>query len=103
VNALSVLRNDDYPKKKNLYIINKEMLKKNLIFEAFDEYFAYSLNILYISNKKKIHVLNRKEIKNFSYRILINNCSIENYYFGNFEKKKLIFILKFYMEMLRLK
>ena len=88
VNALSVLRNDDYPKKKNLYIINKEMLKKNLIFEAFDEYFSYSLNILYISNKKKIHVLNRKEIKNFSYRILINNCSIENYYFGNFEKKK---------------
>ena len=88
VNALSVINQDNYPNSKNLYIIDEEMVKRGIIFQSFNNMVDYILKIIYIPNNKIIHVLNRKEINNFSYRILINDCSKENYYFGNFNKKK---------------
>ena len=84
--ALSILSNNDYPVEKNLFIIDEKMNGTEFVsYHNMDDYY---LNVTYISTNKKIHVLNRKEIINFSYRILIQNCSIDNYYFGNFNKKK---------------
>ena len=84
--ALSILSKNDYPVEKNLFIIDEKM--NGTEFESYNNMDEYYLNVTYISTNKKIHILNRKEIINFSYRILIENCSIDNYYFGNFNKKK---------------
>jgi len=89
-NSISIVNNNKYgfSSGKKLYVINKEMTFNNMIFQIYNDKEDYKVNIEYISKDKIIYYRsneNRNKISN--YRIKINDCQKENYYYGAFNKK----------------
>ena len=73
---------------KKLYVINKDMVYNDIIFELFNNNEDYKVNIEYIPKDKILYYKNsenRNKISN--YRIKINECHKENYYYSAFNKK----------------
>ena len=73
---------------QNLYVLNKEMLSKQKIsFTLYDEKNNYAVNITYHKNKNSFIKYAQKRNNLLTYRIYIDNCKKENYFFSLFNTK----------------
>ena len=90
----------DIPSQKNIYILNEEMVNNNIKFQLYDETNNnYQVNIYYTNDNVKIYnkfLDKRTDIS--SYRIKIDNCQSNIYYYGIFNKidKEIIYIENIY-------
>ena len=72
---------------KKLYVINKEMIFNEIIYELSNNNDDYKVNIEYIPKDKIIYYKNSENRKTISnYRIKINECQKDYYYYGVFNK-----------------
>ena len=89
-NAISV-RNNEMISNKKFYIINKEIINNNFVFELYDPINNYNIDIKYISDKQFFYYYENREIIS-SYRIKFNDSLKENYYYGIFNSEKYGFL-----------
>ena len=88
INSISIINNDDFISGKQLHVINKNMIYNDINFELFNNNFDFKVNVEYVSKNKVLFYKNSKNRKNMSYyRIKIDNCEKENYYYGVFDSK----------------
>ena len=83
VNNYPIIDNSKLP----LYIIDNQIIKNDISFLLYDNIInnKYQVNITYSNNNQIIyHQFNERRLGISSYRIQINDCSKEYYYYGHF-------------------
>ena len=87
-NSISIINNDDFISGKTFYVINKQLIYNDINFELFNNNFDFKVDVEFVSKNKVLFSKNNKNRKNISYyRIKIDNCEKENYYYGIFDSK----------------
>ena len=87
-NTISIINNDDLFSGKTFYVINRQMIYNDINIELFNNNYDFKVDVEYVSKNKVVFNKNNKNRKNISYyRIKIDNCEKENYYYGIFDSK----------------